>query len=61
MKTTIKAKKFDCVEMKRKCQSKVRSKLKGMTREQELAYWQGRDQELKAEQEQLRRERRKTR
>lgn len=55
MKVASKAKEFDCVEMKRRCQAKVRSKLKGMTREQQFAYWQERNRELWAEQERLRR------
>lgn len=32
-------KQFDAVEMKRKAQERIRAKLKGMTKEQELAYW----------------------
>ena len=30
---------FDCVEMKRKCAQRVYEQIKGMTREEELAYW----------------------
>ncbi len=30
---------FDCVEMKRLAQQKIREELRGKTREQELAYW----------------------
>ncbi|MBL8875725.1 MAG: hypothetical protein JNM86_08020 [Phycisphaerae bacterium] len=32
-------KQFDCVEMKRQAQDRIREKLRGMTKEQELAYW----------------------
>jgi hypothetical protein len=35
-----KAKKFDCVEMKRKGAEKVRRATRGMTREEELAFWE---------------------
>lgn len=36
------AKQFDAVEMKRQGQEAVRERLKGMTREQQIAYWQQR-------------------
>ena len=35
----VKKKDFDCVEMKRKAQAKIHRKTKGMTREEEVAYW----------------------
>jgi len=33
------AKAFDCVEMKREGARRIYEQIKGMTREQELAYW----------------------
>jgi len=35
----METKTFDCVEMKRACARRVYEQIKGMTREQELAYW----------------------
>ncbi len=43
MKTT---KKFDCVEMKRQAQRKIREALRGKTREEELAYFRARGEAL---------------
>ncbi len=40
-------KKFDCVEMMHKGAEKVRRETEGMSREQELAYWQRGTEELK--------------
>ena len=36
----MKAKTFDCVEMKHRGAEKVREQIDGMTLEQELAFWQ---------------------
>jgi hypothetical protein len=36
------AKTFDCVEMKRRGAELVQKQLAGMTRQQQLAYWEGR-------------------
>ena len=36
----MKTKKFDCVQMKREGAKRVQEILKGMTREQQLAFWQ---------------------
>jgi hypothetical protein len=47
-------KQFDCVEMKRRAQEVIRARLAGMTREQQLAYWQARDAELVELQRRLR-------
>ncbi|MFM9958443.1 MAG: hypothetical protein ACKVZJ_10225 [Phycisphaerales bacterium] len=41
---------FDCVEMKRKGQETLRRRLAGMTREQQLAYWTRRNEELRESQ-----------
>jgi hypothetical protein len=38
---------LDCVEMKRKGSQKVYEAIKGMTREEELAYWRVRDAEMR--------------
>jgi hypothetical protein len=45
------AKRFDCVEMKRKGAIAARRRLKGATLSQELAYWQTRTERLKVEQQ----------
>ncbi len=37
---------FDCVEMKRKGSRKVYEALKAKTREQQMEYWRGRNEEL---------------
>lgn len=47
-----KKKAFDCVEMKRRGAEHVRQATKGMTPEQELAYWRERDMALRREIEQ---------
>jgi len=44
------SKKFDCVSMKRAGSRQIYEKIKGMTPEQELAYWRKRHQGLKKEQ-----------
>ncbi|MBU0700534.1 hypothetical protein KKE26_04480 [bacterium] len=43
--------KFNCVEMKRHGAEKVAEKIKHMTKEQELAFWQEQTQQLKNYQE----------
>ena len=50
MQTNGKRKKFDCLKMKANVQRKVWARLKGMTPEQELAYWQERHRKLEEEQ-----------
>ena len=35
----MKTKSFDCVEMKRAAQKKIREKVRGMTRDQEIAFF----------------------
>jgi len=35
----MKKKKFDCVEMKRAAQEKIRARVRGMTRAQEVAFF----------------------
>ena len=47
----MKAKTFDCVEMKHRGAEKVREQVKGMTLEQELEFWQERSRILKQRQE----------
>lgn len=47
-------KKFDCVEMKRQGAEKVQRATKGMTREEELAFWSRGTAELLLEQKALR-------
>lgn len=47
-------KQFDAVEMKRQGQEAVRDRLKGMTREQQLAYWDNRLKEMQELQRQAR-------
>ncbi len=46
----MKAKIFDCVEMKHRGAEKVREQTKDMTLEQELAFWQERSRILKQRQ-----------
>lgn len=46
----MKQKILDCVEMKRRGAEKVREQTKGMTLEQELAFWQERSRILKQRQ-----------
>jgi len=50
-------KKFDCVEMQHRGGSAIYEATKGMTREEELAYWKRRTAELRRLQEELQRER----
>lgn len=40
-----KNKEFDCVEMQDRAALRIHETLKGMTREEELAYWRERDKE----------------
>ena len=49
-----KKKQFDCVEMMHRGQAAVKKRLEGMTREEKLAYWKRRAEELREEQRQLR-------
>jgi hypothetical protein len=44
----MKTKTFDCVEMKRRGGRAVYEAVKGMTVEQELAYWQTKTEELRS-------------
>jgi hypothetical protein len=46
----MRAKTFDCVEMKHRGAEKVREQTKDMTLEQELAFWQERSRILKQRQ-----------
>ena len=50
----MKTKTFDCVEMKRQGAEKVQQELAGMTREEEIAFWQRGTEELKQYQRQVR-------
>ena len=38
---------FDCVEMKRKAAKKIYEALKGKAREEQLAYWEERNAEMR--------------
>lgn len=42
-----KTKKFDCVEMKREGAKAVQERIKAMTLEEEIEFWQQRSQQLK--------------
>ena len=53
----MKTKTFDCVEMKRRGQLRIRERLKGMTVEQQLEYWRKRSEEFMREQDRLRAQR----
>jgi len=44
---------FDCVEMKHKGAEKVQARLAGMTREEQLLYWNERTRELLALQQEV--------
>jgi hypothetical protein len=44
------AKKADCVEMMHRGAERVRAKIKGMTKKQEVAFWQQRSEELRRRQ-----------
>lgn len=44
---------FDCVEMKHKGAEKVQACLAGMTREEQLAYWEQRGREILARQQEV--------
>lgn len=43
----MKKKTFDCVEMKRKAAQKVYEALHGKTRDEQVAYWRGRNEEMR--------------
>lgn len=49
---------IDCIEMKRQGQEAVRDRLRGMTKEQQLSYWEQRYQEMAAEQQEAKQKRR---
>jgi hypothetical protein len=40
------AKTFDAVDMKQQAQDRVREQIRGMTKEEELAYWQEQSRRL---------------
>ena len=42
-------KRFDCVEMKQKAQEEIMKRLKGLSPEKQLEYWQKRHEELEKE------------
>ena len=50
----MKMKTFDCVEMKQQGAEKVQQELAGMTREEEIAFWQHGTEQLKQQQRQVR-------
>ena len=45
---------FDCVEMKHRGAAELRTKLQGLSREQELEFWRQADEKLRQRQEELR-------
>jgi len=45
-----KRKTFDCVEMKRQGAARIHERLRGMTVEQQIAYWQERSETFQREQ-----------
>ena len=49
----MKAKKSDCVQMKRLGAAQVQERTTSLTKEQELAFWQERSQHLRRRQETL--------
>ena len=49
-----KGKTFDCVEMQHRGGEKIQEETKGITLEQELAFWQRRSQELRRRQQSIR-------
>ncbi len=49
----MKTKKFDCVQMKHLGAAKVQAQTVTLTKEQELAFWQGRSQHLRRHQKAL--------
>jgi hypothetical protein len=50
MKTTlVKRKRFDCVEMMHRAQERIRRELEGKTIREELAYWRGSAERLRAQ------------
>ncbi len=54
MKT--KTKTFDCVQMQHRGGQRIMERLKGMTLEEELAYWKKGTEELRKRQKKVRRE-----
>ncbi len=49
---------IDCIEMKRQGQEAVSERLRGMTKEQQLAYWERRYQEMATKQQEAKQKRR---
>jgi len=49
----MKAKKFDCVQMKHLGAAQVRERTATLAKEQELAFWRGRSRHLRRHQEAL--------
>jgi len=47
----MKTKTFDCVEMKHRGAEQIRKEIESMTLEQELEYWRRQTEELRREQE----------
>jgi hypothetical protein len=50
---TNEKKTFDCVEMKHQGAERVQARLEGMTREEQLAYWEQRGRVLRARQQEV--------
>ena len=49
----MKMKELDCVRMMHECAAKVRERLKGMTLEEEAAYWRQRTEEMRRRKREL--------
>lgn len=56
MSDTPQKKTFDCIEMKRQGAERVMAETRGMTFEEEVAYWKKKSGELRAFQERFREE-----
>jgi len=52
----MRAKTFDCVEMKRRGAMRIHERLKGMSLKKQVEYWRRRSEDFRREQELLRRQ-----
>ena len=50
----MKTKTFDCIELKRKASERIHRELQGLSREEKIAYWKRRNEELLEHQRQER-------
>jgi hypothetical protein len=49
----MKTKTFDCVEMKRKAAARIHEQIGNLTLDQKIEYWRLRNEEFRAEQEEV--------